>query len=93
MSQPDAAPQASPPKKKIVRTSAGLRDVLFDELDAIREGRSNPQKAQATAKLACQIINSVKMEIEFYSHVQSTKSGATALSRSIDLSERGIEKK
>ena len=60
---------------RIKRTSAGLRDVLFDELDALRSGNSNPQRAQAIAKLACQIVNSVKMEIEFFSHVQSAKEG------------------
>lgn len=53
------------------RTSSGLRGALFDELDALRRGDSNPQRAQAVAKLACQIINSVKMEIEFHSHVAS----------------------
>jgi|TARA_R110000868_G_scaffold107595_1_gene294352 hypothetical protein len=48
-----------------IRTSIGLRDALFDELDALRDGTSNPQKSQATAKLAVQIINSVKMEIDY----------------------------
>ena len=60
---------ATPPN--ISRTSAGLRDALFDEMDALRKGESNPRRAQAIAKLACQIVNSVKMEIEFYSHVHS----------------------
>lgn len=57
--------------KKIVRTGSGLRDAMFDELDALRAGTSNPQMAQAVAKLACQIVNSVKAEIEFNSHVRS----------------------
>ena len=61
--------------KTVVRTSSGLRGVLFDELDALRAGDSNPQRAQAVAKLACQIINSVKMEIEFHSHVSSAAVG------------------
>ncbi len=56
---------------KIVRTSGGLRDVMFDELDLLRAGESNPQMAQAIAKLACQIVNSLKAEIEFHTHVQS----------------------
>ena len=57
-------------KTKARRTSAGLRDVLFDELDRLTNGDSNPQQAQAVAKLATQIINSVKAEIEFHSHVR-----------------------
>lgn len=62
--------------KSIPRTSAGLRDALFDEWDALRRGESNPQRAQAIAKLACQVVNSVKMEIEFYSHVNSSADGS-----------------
>ena len=57
--------------KVIPRTSSGLRDAIFDEWDALRRGESNPQRAIAISKLACQVINSVKMEIEFHSHVQS----------------------
>lgn len=61
--------------KKIVRTAAGLRDALFDELDRLREGNSNASEAQATAKLACQIINCVKAEVEFRTHVRSLPAG------------------
>lgn len=53
---------------KIVRTAAGLRDALFDELDALRGNKSTPQKAQAVSKLAYQIINSVKMEMDAERH-------------------------
>lgn len=48
----------------VARTSAGLRDALFDELDALREGRSNAAKANATAKLCATVIETVRMEIE-----------------------------
>lgn len=61
--------------KKIVRTAAGLRDALFDELDRLREGDSCASEAQATAKLACQIINCVKAEIEFNAHVRALPAG------------------
>ncbi len=62
---------ASPKPKKVVRTAAGLRDAIFDEWDCLRSGESNPQRAIAVARLACQVINSVKAEIEFHSHVRS----------------------
>lgn len=75
--------------KKMIRTSAGLRDVLFDELDSIRDGTSNPQRAQAVSKLACQVINSVKMEIEFHSHVASSPEGIDPpMSRPLMLAEK-----
>jgi hypothetical protein len=74
------------PLSKIPRTSSGLRDALFDEWDALRAGESNPQRAQAIAKLACQVINSVKIEIEFHSHVNSAPAGsAMPMSKPLNL--------
>ena len=52
-----------------VRTSAGLRDALFDELDGLRNGESNPAKANAIAKLAGQVIDTVKMELDVQKHM------------------------
>lgn len=51
-----------------IRTSAGLRDALFDELDALRNGTSNPGKASAVAKLADQVVATVKMELDVQKH-------------------------
>ena len=58
------------------QSTVGLRETLFSELDALRDGKSNPQRASAAAKLAVQIINSAKMEIEFQKHVQSNGGSA-----------------
>lgn len=54
----------SPELPDVVRTSAGLRDALFDEINAIRNGRSNATRANAIAKLAATVVDSVRMEIE-----------------------------
>ncbi len=59
----------------IVRTSSGLRDALFDEWDRLRTGNSNPKQAMAVAHLAKQIVNSVKIEIEFAAHVRGAQDG------------------
>ncbi len=61
--------------RKIVRTAAGLRDALFDELDCLRSGDTSAAQAQATSKLACQIVNCVKAEIEFNTHVRGLPAG------------------
>ena len=53
----------------VERTSAGLRDALFDEWDLLRRGLSTPQKASAIARLAQAAVNSVKIEIEYQKHV------------------------
>lgn len=58
-------------KLKVTRTSLGLRDVLFDEIDALRNGESNPQRAASLSKLAVQIINTVTMEVEYQKHVST----------------------
>ena len=58
---------------KTARTSAGLRDTLFEELDALRNGTSNPAKANAIAKLSDQLISTVKMELDVQKHIAKYK--------------------
>ena len=48
----------------VVRTTAGLRDALFDELDRLRNGDTDATSANAVARLADQISNTVIMELE-----------------------------
>lgn len=62
---------------KIIRTSAGLRDALFDELDSLRAGTTNPAKANAVAKLADQVIATVKMELDVQKHIAKFKPSAS----------------
>ena len=45
------------------RTSRGLRDALFEELDGLRNGEIEPLRASAVAKLAVQIINTAMIEV------------------------------
>lgn len=59
----------------IVRNSSGLRDAIFDEIDAIRIGKSNPTRANAVAKLAAGIVETVRMEIEVQRHLRALPSG------------------
>ncbi len=49
---------------EITRTSKGLRDALFDEIDGLRRGEVDPKRANAVARLAAEIVNTVKMEVE-----------------------------
>lgn len=61
----------------INRTSAGLRDAIFDEIDAIRNGTSNPTRANAVAKLATGIVETVRMELEVQRHLRQAAPGNT----------------
>lgn len=47
------------------RTSVGLRNALFDEIDALRRGDGNAERAVAVSKLAATIIDTVRVEIQF----------------------------
>jgi len=58
------------------RTSAGLRDAIFDEIDAIRNGTSNPTRANAVAKLATGIVETVRMELEVQRHLRQASPGS-----------------
>lgn len=64
----------------VSRTSAGLREALFQEIDAIRDGTSNPTRANAVAKLATGISDTVRMEIEVSKHMQNAADMAHAVS-------------
>lgn len=50
----------------VERTSGGLRDALFDEIDALRRGDGDPQRAKAVAKLAQNILSTAKMEYDVH---------------------------
>lgn len=54
----------APAPAPMTRTSAGLRDAIFDEIDAIRNGTGNPTRANAVAKLAATVVETVRMELE-----------------------------
>ena len=60
----------------IKRTSSGLRNALFDEIDALRRGESNPARARSVAALASTALKSVEVEIEHHKYVADfSKSG------------------
>ena len=46
------------------RTSQGLCEALFQEFDLLRAGKSDYHRAAAVAKLAVQIINTKRLEID-----------------------------
>lgn len=56
-----------------VRTSKGLRDVLFEEIDALRSGKSTPARAHAVAKLASSIVETVEVEMAVHRMTGETK--------------------
>ena len=63
----------------ITRSGQGLRDALFAEIEELRSGEGNPQRAQAVAKLAQQVISMTRLEIEFQTAVLAHAEKGVAL--------------
>lgn len=59
------------------RTTQGLRDILFEEIEELRSGDGDPQKSLAVANLAKQIINTAKVELDFVRVIQSQEANGT----------------
>lgn len=60
--------------KTIIRTSLGLRDALFDEIDMLRDGTSTPQRATAISKISTQIVQTVRLELEHQRYLAGIRS-------------------
>ena len=71
------------------RTSAGLRTALFDELDGLRKGTVNATRANAVAKLATTIVETVRMELDVAKYAERNKlspqRAAKSLTTAVDL--------
>lgn len=81
------------------RTSSGLRNALFDEIDSLRKGDSNPARARSIAMLANTALKSVEVEIEFHKYVSDTakhdavaRLGYLELGQEVELSEESISR-
>lgn len=72
---------------KMKRTTKGLRDILFDEIEELRSGDGDPTRALAVANLAKQIINVAKVELQF--HEQMTRHAENGVPLSLGSMELG----
>ena len=52
------------------KTTNDLRQILFDEMEDLRNGNSTPNQATAVSKLATNIINSASLEISVAKVIQ-----------------------
>lgn len=61
------------------RTTQGLRDILFDEIEELRSGKGEAAKSMAVANLAKQIINTAKVELDFIRVIHSQEEAGNAV--------------
>jgi hypothetical protein len=60
----------------IKRSTGGLREALFEEMDHLRNGESTPGRARAVAALGNALVGSITAETEAVRHLgQATKIG------------------
>lgn len=64
---------STPAPTATARNSEGLRNTLFEELDMLRAGHSTPLRANAVGKLAAQVIEAARLDLEFMRAAQSGK--------------------
>lgn len=57
------------PTTPITRSTTGLRAALFEEMDALRSGKSDAQRARSMAMMANSILDSVKVEVEYHKYI------------------------
>lgn len=57
----------------ITRSTSGLRTALFEEMEALRSGTSNAQRARSVAMMANSILQSVQVEIEYHKYVNANQ--------------------
>ncbi len=71
--------------KKTVRTTTGLIDALFDEVDNLIEGTTTPQTATAKVSIAKAIISTKRLEIEKARFVSEPREGKTTRISEVQL--------
>ncbi len=59
------------PTTPITRSTSGLRTALFEEMEALRSGKSSAQQARSVAMMANSILQSVQVEIEYHKYVKA----------------------
>ena len=58
-------------QKKEIENTENIRQVLTDEINAIRQGKSNPARGNAVANLIGKMLQSVKLDIEVHRYVSA----------------------
>ena len=61
------------PKMPVIKSTEGLRDALFDEINRIRSGQSDPKRARIVATMAARIIDSIRVQIQYGKLLQEQK--------------------
>lgn len=61
--------------KAITRSTEGLRDALFDEIDHLRQGTGDIKRAKTIAAMAQNILKAAELDLSFAEHVRRRPHG------------------
>jgi len=64
----------------VKQTTQGLREFLFQELDALKNGKINIQRANAASKMSSQILNSARLELEHFKLSKASNGNSDVIS-------------
>lgn len=78
-------PKKQAPVVNVTRSTSGLREALFEEMDALRNGNSSAQRARSVAMMANSILQSVQVEIEYHKYVSQNKGGNAGQEKVVPL--------
>jgi len=69
----ESAQKNVPAPTSTTRSSEGLRDTLFEEMDMLRAGHSTPLRASAVSKIAAQVIEAARLDLDFMRATSASK--------------------
>lgn len=76
-------------KTKTRRTTESLRDILFDEIDAMRSDKADPTRARSIATLSREILSTARLELQFQeTSARLQREGATVNFQPLALGSR-----
>jgi len=72
-------------KKAIEKTSRGLAQAMFEELEMLRNGESTPQQARAKASIANTICTISRLEMDFARFVTASRAESTDSMKALQM--------
>ena len=72
--------------KTTKRTTSGLREVLFDQIDGLLSGKITPQQAKAVSGLASQVVSVTRLEMEAARFISDGRMTEGSTKKLIDVS-------
>lgn len=79
-------PKVNKMTKATKRTTSGLREVLFDQIDGLISGKITPQQAKAVSGLASQVVSVTRLEMEAARFISDGRMADSGTKKLVDVS-------